>query len=91
MAQAFAIASFFMFLLLLFSGVVFPIPELALLEALPTVHGARALHEVLVLDAGPLDVIEDVGALAGLSAAFFLLGGWRFSRLHHRFVHWAGS
>jgi len=90
-AQAFAIASFFMFLLLLFSGVVFPIPELALLEALPTVHGARALHETLVLDAGPRDVLDDVGALAGLSAAFFLFGGWRFSRLHRRFVHGARS
>ena len=86
-AQAFAIASFFMFLLLLFSGVVFPIPELVVLEALPTVHGARALHEVLVLDAAPADVFEDMGALAGLSAAFFLLGGWRFSRLHKRFIH----
>ena len=90
-AQAFAIASFFMFLLLLFSGVVFPIPELAVLETLPTVHGARALHEVLVLDAGPADVLEDLGALAGLSAAFFLFGGWRFSRLHRRFVHSARS
>jgi ABC-2 type transport system permease protein len=86
-AQAFAIASFFMFLLLLFSGVVFPIPELAMLEALPTVHGAQALHEVLVLDTGLADVLQELGALAGLSTAFFLLGGWRFSRLHHRFVH----
>ena len=50
-----------------------------------------SLHEVLVLDVGLIDVIEEVGALAGLSAVFFLLGGWRFSRLHHRFVHWAGS
>jgi ABC-2 type transport system permease protein len=86
-AQAFAIASFIMFLLLLFSGVVFPIPELAVLEALPTVHGARALHDVLVLDAGLPDVLEELGALAGLSAAFFFFGGWRFSRLHRRFVH----
>ena len=86
-AQAFAIASFFMFLLLLFSGVVFPIPELLVLEVLPTVHGARALHEVLVLDAGAADVQRDAGALAVLSVSFFLLGGWRFGRLHRRFVH----
>lgn len=90
-AQAFAVASFFMFLLLLFSGVVFPIPQLTVLEIVPTVHGARALHEALVLDADLGALSGPLAALALLSLVFFLLGGWRFARLHRTYLHEAAS
>ena len=58
------------------------------LEVSPSSAGWQSLDfSVLVLDAGLPDVLEELGALAGLSAAFFFFGGWRFSRLHRRFVH----
>jgi ABC-type multidrug transport system permease subunit len=89
-SQAFLIASVCMFLLLLFSGAVFPLPELSnvevmgaelgLLDVLPTVHAVRALREVL-LEGRPASVIGfELAAMGFLSSSFFALGWWRFTR-----------
>lgn len=94
--QAFLIASVFMFLLLLFSGAVFPLPELSTLnllgvslgplDLLPTVHAVNALSDVLLLGRGLLDIGKDLVAMAALSTLFFTLGWWRFARRQGNFL-----
>lgn len=85
-AQAFVIASFFMFLLVLFSGIVFPVPGSAAFDLLPTVHGARAMHEVLVLGRGAGEVWPGLAALGAQAALIFGAAGLRFRRLHRSFL-----
>lgn len=85
-AQAFVVASFFMFLLVLFSGIVFPIPDAAGFELIPTVHGARALHDILVLDASLSEMPRRLGVLTGLAVGLFVLGGLRFRQFHRTFL-----
>jgi hypothetical protein len=85
-SRAFVVSSFFMFLLVLFSGLVFPLPDAPVFEVIPTVHGARALHHVLVLQADAPDIAREFGALAVLSLGFFTAGGLRFAWLHRTFL-----
>lgn len=85
-AQAFVIASFFMFLLVLFSGIVFPIPDSIGFELIPTVHGARAMHDILVLDVPLAEMPARLATLTGLAALVFALAGLRFRQLHRSFL-----
>jgi ABC-2 type transport system permease protein len=87
--RAFLVASVVMFLLLLFSGVVFPRPEaplftagaytIGLFDVLPTTH----LHVALgsVVEGAPWSALAArVGALALLSAAYLAGGVFAFTR-----------
>lgn len=87
--RAFLIGSAFMFLLVLFSGIVFPLPELTVVtidetswgpfDLLPTVHAVRGLHDVLVEGATFAELRGALGTLSTLAVAFFVAGWWRFS------------
>lgn len=91
--RAFLMASVLMFLLLLFSGAIFPLPDLEMatvmgfglgpLDILPTVHAVRALQEILLMGSGIGDVIGEIGAMALLSIIYFGLGWWLFSSVAH--------
>jgi ABC-2 type transport system permease protein len=91
-AQAFLVASSFMFLLMLFSGLLFPLPRIGILRAfardlgpfdlLPTVHASRAMGRVLTLGAGVEEILFELVAMAALGAAFFLVG-WRMFKARH--------
>jgi ABC-2 type transport system permease protein len=88
--RAFLIASAGMFLLVLFSGVVFPRPRLTLFniggrsfdlfDILPTTHMGAALGKVMTLGAGPSEVIYEVVCLSLIALANFTLGAWLFER-----------
>lgn len=93
--RAFLVGSVVMFVLLLFSGVVFPRPHLVLatisgvdvgpFDLLPTTH----LHEALArtLAGAPLsDVVGRAFALATTSFAYFTVGVALFRRRHFREV-----
>ena len=91
-AQAFLVASSFMFLLMLFSGLVFPLPRLTLFEVagrglgpfdlLPTVHASRAMGRVLTLGAGGQEITFELLAMTLSSGVCFLLGWWMFKGRH---------
>jgi len=94
--RAFLVSSGFMFLLVLLSGVIFPIPrvplgelggqEVGLFDLLPTTWLARGLHAVLTLGAGWGEVRVELAAMAALGGAFFGAGVWSFGRLHRGFL-----
>jgi len=87
--RAFILASFMMFVLLLFSGLVFPMPTISWfqvdgqpwgpLDVLPTRHAMLSLSRVLNGESLS-DVLENVIALAVLSAVWCLLGVGAFHR-----------
>ncbi len=91
-AQAFLVASSFMFLLMLFSGLLFPLPRISMIHAfgrdigpfdlLPTVHASRAMGRVLTLGAGVDEILFELISMLLLGAFFFLLG-WRMFRARH--------
>lgn len=82
--RAFLIASASMFLLLLFSGVIFPLPTVEVvnvmglavgpLDLLPTVHAVRALQDVLLRGSAVTDLTSEVAAMVTLSLLYFSLG-----------------
>lgn len=86
------VGSFPFFILMFFSGGMFPLPGVPLFhwgdraielnEILPTTHAIAALNRVLSYGAGLGDITYEIGAIALLTVAFFLLGGWIFSRRH---------
>lgn len=86
------IGSFPFFVLMFFSGGMFPLPGIPLFsigsrgielnEILPTTHGITALERILSFGAGLGEVGFELGALAFLTAVFFLLGTWIFARRH---------
>ncbi len=90
--QAFVTSSVVMFLWMLFSGVVFPVPsvewvslgayKLGPLDLLPTTHAGRALRKVLYEGSGLAQLWPDLLWLLGLSGALFLAGALRLGRLH---------
>ncbi|MBI5549231.1 MAG: ABC transporter permease [Deltaproteobacteria bacterium] len=83
-SQAFVLANFPMGLLMFFSGAMFPMPKLALLEVgghalgpfelLPPTHAVAALNKIFALGAGPAEVAFELGALVSLSALYFAAG-----------------
>lgn len=90
MIQSFLISSAAMFLLILFSGVIFPRPELSLFQVgsyyvdlfdiLPTKHMGSGMNKVLILGASWDEVVHEGIFLLCFSLLFFGLGGFFFSR-----------
>jgi ABC-2 type transport system permease protein len=80
------------FILMFFSGGMFPLPGVPLFEfgdrvvelneVLPTTHAISALNRVLSYGAGLGDVAYELGAMALITAGFFALGTWIFTRRH---------
>lgn len=90
--RAFLIASVAMFLLMLFSGVIFPRPRaevfevggrsIGLFDALPTTHLSVGLEKLLQGAATSSDLSVEVSSLLALSALYFLAGAIAFQRRH---------
>lgn len=82
--RAFLISSVAMFLLILFSGVVFPRPEVELFQAggyqvnlfdfLPTTHMAKGLEKILTLGLSHEELVYETVFLAILSISYFVAG-----------------
>lgn len=93
-AQAFVIANFPLAFFMFFSGVMYPIPKIAvfaigqrpigLFDFLPPTHAVVALNKIFNLGAGPREVAFELAALAILSILFFAAGVWLFHRRHMR-------
>ncbi|MBW2218970.1 MAG: ABC transporter permease [Deltaproteobacteria bacterium] len=88
--RAFLISSVAMFMLILFSGIIFPRPEVNLLEIgsysinlfdfLPTTHMGTGLEKLLTLGVSYFDVVYEIGALILLSFLYFGTGVFIFNR-----------
>jgi len=86
------VGSFPFFILMFFSGGMFPLPGVALFhwgdraielnEILPTTHAVAALNRVLSFDAGLGGIAYELGAVMVLTVVFFTLGTWVFTRKH---------
>lgn len=86
------VGSFPFFILMFFSGGMFPLPGVTLFhwgdraielnEILPTTHAISALNRVLSYGAGLGEVQYELCAVGLLTVGFFLLGGWIFTRRH---------
>lgn len=82
------------FILMFFSGGMFPIPTIELFaiggrsinvnDILPTTHSIAAFGKILNQEAGLGDVAFEIGAIAVLSVLYFAAGIWLFSRRHMR-------
>jgi ABC-2 type transport system permease protein len=88
------IGCFPFFVLMFFSGGMFPLPPLRLFtvgervininDILPTTHTINAMSKILSYDAGLRDVVFEIGAISLLTIVFFVLGVWVFTRRHMR-------
>jgi ABC-2 type transport system permease protein len=88
------IGCFPFFILMFFSGGMFPLPPLRLFavgsrsininDFLPTTHTISALGKVLNDNAGLGDVAFDLAAILVLTVVFFAAGAWLFTRRHMR-------
>ncbi len=77
-----------------FSGSIYPLPKITLFnlagqavglyDILPPTHAVTALNKILVLGAGPGEVVYEMTALTFLSILYFFLGVWLFQRNHLR-------
>jgi ABC-2 type transport system permease protein len=86
------VGSFPFFILMFFSGGMFPLPGVPLFswgervielnEILPTTHGIAALERVLSFGVGLGDLGFELQALVLLTALYFALGTWIFTRRH---------
>jgi ABC-2 type transport system permease protein len=86
------IGCFPFFILMFFSGGMFPLPPLRLFSVgsrsvsindfLPTTHTISALDRILNHDAGLGDVAFELGAILILTVVFFAAGAWLFTRRH---------
>lgn len=86
------VGSFPFFILMFFSGGMFPLPGVSLFhwgdravqlnEILPTTHGIAALNRVLSFDAGLGDITYEICALLALTVGYFAVGIWIFRRRH---------
>ena len=82
------------FVLMFFSGGMFPIPAISLLtlggrsidvnDILPTTHSIAAFGKILNQGSGLGDVAFEMGAIAVLTAVYFAAGIWLFSKRHMR-------
>jgi ABC-2 type transport system permease protein len=80
------------FILMFFSGGMFPLPGVPLFrwgsqvvelnEILPTTHAIAALNRVLSYDAGLGDIAYELAAMVILTLGFYALGTWVFTRRH---------
>ena len=88
------IGCFPFFILMFFSGGMFPIPTISLVtlgensvnvnDILPTTHSITAFGKILNQNAGLGDVVFEMGAIAVLTALYFAAGIWLFTRRHMR-------
>jgi ABC-2 type transport system permease protein len=86
------IGCFPFFILMFFSGGMFPIPPLQLFvlggrsininDILPTTHSITALGKILNYDSGLGDVVFEIGAIVILSFIYFAAGVWLFAKRH---------
>ncbi len=84
------IGCFPFFILMFFSGGMFPLPPLRLLtigdraininDLLPTTHAINAMSKILNFGAGLSDVLFELGAIAVLTIVLFAFGIWLFTR-----------
>jgi ABC-2 type transport system permease protein len=82
------------FILMFFSGGMFPLPPLRLFtvgsrsvninDVLPTTHTITALGKILNFGAGLGDVAFELGAITALTVVYFVAGAWLFTRRHMR-------
>jgi len=80
------------FILMFFSGGMFPLPGVPLARLgeraielnhiLPTTHAINALNQVLSYGAGLRDILFDLWAILLLTAVYYALGTWIFTRRH---------
>ncbi|MGD2120501.1 MAG: ABC transporter permease [Gemmatimonadota bacterium] len=80
------------FILMFFSGGMFPLPGIALFhlgdravqinEVLPTTHAISAMNRVLSYDAALGDIAYELAAVVILSAVYYAVGTWIFTRRH---------
>ncbi len=86
------IGSFPFFILMFFSGGMFPLPHVRVLEiagrsldandVLPTTHSIAAFDKVLNQGARLGELTFEMGAIAILSVGFFAVGTWLFVKRH---------
>jgi ABC-2 type transport system permease protein len=86
------IGCFPFFILMFFSGGMFPLPPLRLFtvgsrsvsinDFLPTTHTITALDRILNYDAGLGDVVLELGAILVLTVVFYVAGAWLFTARH---------
>jgi ABC-2 type transport system permease protein len=88
------IGCFPFFILMFFSGGMFPIPAIPLfalggrtinvIDVLPTTHSITAFGKILNQGAGLGDIVFEMGAIAALTVLYFAFGIWLFTRRHMR-------
>jgi ABC-2 type transport system permease protein len=88
------IGCFPFFIMMFFSGGMFPIPTISLFalgersinvnDILPTTHSITAFGKILNRGAGLGDVTYEVGAIIVLTVLYFAVGIWLFTRRHMR-------
>jgi ABC-2 type transport system permease protein len=82
------------FILMFFSGGMFPLPSITLFEigghpllvtdVLPTSHSVKALQKILNYGSGLGDIAFEMAAILVLSFLYFAFGYWIFSKRHLR-------
>jgi ABC-2 type transport system permease protein len=90
------IGCFPFFILMFFSGGMFPLPPLRLFtigdraininDLLPTTHAINAMSKILNYGAGLNDVVFELGAIIVLTIVLFAFGIWLFARRHMQAV-----
>jgi ABC-2 type transport system permease protein len=91
-SQAFVVANVPLALMMFFSGVIFPMPQVKLFtlfghvispyDFLPPTHAVTALNKILTLGAGFRDVIFELVAMSTLSVMYFCVGVWLLNKFH---------
>jgi ABC-2 type transport system permease protein len=86
------IGCFPFFILMFFSGGMFPIPTISLFalgerqvnvnDILPTTHSITAFGKILNQNVGLGDVVFEMGAIVVLTLFYFAVGIWIFTRRH---------
>jgi ABC-2 type transport system permease protein len=86
------IGCFPFFILMFFSGGLFPLPPLRIFtmgsrpininDILPTTHTISAMDRILNYGAGLSDLTYEIVTIVILTVAYFALGAWLFSRRH---------
>jgi ABC-2 type transport system permease protein len=84
------IGCFPFFILMFFSGGMFPLPPVRVFtigervvninDVLPTTHAITALGKILNQGAELGDVVYELAAIAVLTVVFFMAGTWLFTR-----------
>lgn len=86
------IGCFPFFILMFFSGGMFPLPSLTIFsigtraininDILPTSHTTSALNKILNFNAGLGDITFEIIAIIVLTSVYFLIGLWLFKKRH---------